>query len=120
MATVYDRLAEEVLTIGAEVRASYVVALRLDALLDQVSSATADAAAVLSVLETPAAEGGLMPAEIHRLRDSTHALLKNQRALLDQGWLLRDQARAKIARTARRLQAAQAKVDQLLTGDGAP
>jgi hypothetical protein len=117
----FDKLQAEVRSLQAEIESAQTLAWRVDAVLDQIDAARQDAAAVLGVLATPAAEGGLTLAERRRLCDSTHTLLKHHRALFEQGRLLRDQARAKIARCARRIDAARARVDQLITtGDGAP
>jgi hypothetical protein len=115
----FDKLQAEVRSLLAEIERARTLAWRVGAVLDQINAARQDAA-VLSELETSAATAALTPAERRRLRASAHALLKNQRALLKQGRLMSDQTRAKIARCARRIEATQARVDQLLTSDGAP
>jgi hypothetical protein len=113
-----DKLQAEVRSLQAEIERAQTAAWRVDAVLDQINAARRDAATVLSVLETPSSTGSLTPAERRRLCDSTYALLKNQHALLEQGRLLREEARARIARCAQRLRATRASVDDLLTGDG--
>jgi hypothetical protein len=112
----YDDLAEDVLSLAAELRAVNVASLRLGAVLDQSAAATAHAAEAMSAHDE--ADGrALTAAEMRRFCDGMHAVLQHQHALLEHGRLLRDDARARVARCALRLEAAQSRIDQLRTGD---
>jgi hypothetical protein len=116
-----DGLAAEVLSIRAELGVVNVASLRLGALLDQIHAASADADAALDAAdEGGARRRGLTPYEAWSMCLRLQALVRSQRTALEQGQMLRDEARARLARCARRLEAAQERVDQLRTGGPSP
>jgi hypothetical protein len=109
----YDDLAEEVLSIGAELGAVNVASLRLGALLDQITAASAHAAAALAAADDGGARRrGLTPYEAWSLCVRLQALIRDQDTSLEKGRRLRDEARARLARCGRRIEAAQARIDQ--------
>jgi hypothetical protein len=109
--TPYERLAEAVLIIEADLRVAHVAALRVDAVLDQVGAACRDACDAIDLLDAPASPHHLTVAEARQLGALTHALLQRQQAMLEQGRRVRDEARARIERCARRLEKTQRALD---------
>jgi hypothetical protein len=111
----YEHLNEEVVAIRAELRAALVTTLRLGALLDQINAGCQDTVAALSAAEgSGTRHRSLTLREAQQLRVHLQGIVHDQRAALEQGRRLRDEATAIIARCARRREAALAIIAQHL------
>jgi hypothetical protein len=109
----YPFLAEAVLSIEADLRVVHVAALRVDALLDQIDAACRDAVEAIDMLDAPASQHDQTLAEMRALGDMTHTLLAKQHSVLENARRVRDEARGRIERCARRLETTQRALDHL-------